>query len=70
MTGYMKLVDGKGKSLVEYMAMRVNGKMATLEIDPELGQEGLDEVVVSGIALLSEEMNSMSAAAGLISVGG
>ena len=59
MTGFMKLVDGKGKSLVEYKAMRVMSRMGAMEIDIELGQEGLDEVVVSGIAMLSDQMTSM-----------
>lgn len=59
----MKLVDANGKSLVEYKGQRVGSKMGILEIDTELGQEGLDEVVVSGIAMLSEEMTSMSATA-------
>ena len=58
----MKLVDGNGKSLVEYKDMRMSMKtMGILEINVELGQEGLDEVVVSGIAMLSEERTSMSA---------
>ncbi|KAF6241789.1 hypothetical protein HO173_000501 [Letharia columbiana] len=61
-TGFMKLVDGNGKSLVEYKDMRMSMKtMGILEINVELGQEGLDEVVVSGIAMLSEERTSMSA---------
>ena len=63
MTGFMKLVDGKGKSLVEYKAMRVMSRMGAMEIDVELGQEGLDEVVVSGIAMLSDQMTSMGASA-------
>ncbi|KAL9066465.1 MAG: hypothetical protein Q9161_007528 [Pseudevernia consocians] len=66
-TGFMKLVDANGKSLVEYKAQRVGSKIGTLEIDTELGQEGLDEVVVSGIAMLSEEATSMSATAAAIS---
>ena len=67
MTGFLKLVDGKGKSLVEYKAMRVMGRMGTMEIDVELGQEGLDEVVVSGIAMLSEGMTSMGSSAAALS---
>lgn len=66
----MKLVDGDGKSLAEYKAMRVDGRMGTMEVDMELGQEGLDEVVVSGIAMLSEEMSSMSATAAAASAAG
>ena len=68
--GTMKLVDGNGKSLAEYKAMRVDGRMGTIAVNTELGQEGLDEVVVSGIAMLSEEMSSMSATAAAVSVGG
>ena len=67
MTGFMKLVDGKGKSLVEYKAMRVTSRMGTMEIHVELGQEGLDEVVVSGIAMLSEGMTSMGTSAAALS---
>ena len=62
MTGFMKLVDGKGKKLVEYKAGDMS-RMGTMEIDVELGEEGLDEVVVSGIAMMSEEMTSMGASA-------
>ena len=67
MTGSMKLVDGKGKRLVEYKGRRVTSRMGTMEIDVELGQEGLDEVVVSGIAMLSEEMTSMGSSAAALS---
>ena len=66
----MKLVDGNGMSLAEYKAMRIDGRMGTIAVNTELGQEGLDEVVVSGIAMLSEEMSSMSATAAAVSVGG
>ena len=67
MTGFMKLVDGKGKSLVEYKAMRVTSRMGTMEIHVELGQEGLDEVIVSGVAMLSEGMTSMGTSAAALS---
>ena len=67
MTGFMKLVDGKAKRLVEYKGRRVMSRMGTMEIDVELGQEGLDEVVVSGIAMLSEEMTSMGSSAAALS---
>ena len=56
-------MDANGKSLVEYKPMRVDSKMGIMEIHVELGKEGLDEVVVSGIAMLSEERTSMSATA-------
>ena len=63
-TGFMKLVNGKDKSLVEYKDQRVTmKKTGILEIHMELGQEGLDEVAVSGMAMLSESRTSMSATA-------
>lgn len=62
-TGFQKLVDGNGKSLVEYKDKRVSmDKTGVLEIHMEVGQEGLDEIVVSAIAMLSEERTSMGAA--------
>lgn len=67
-SGFLKMVDGQNKSLVEYKDKRVSGsKMAVMEIHVELGQEGLDEVVTSGIAMLSEERTSMSNTAGAMS---
>ena len=64
----MKLVDGTGKSLVEYKDKRVSmNRMGVLEIHVELGQEALDEVVVSGIAMLSEERTSMAGTAAAMS---
>ena len=56
-------MDANGKELVEYKDMRVDSKMGTMEIHVELGKEALDEVVVSGIAMLSEERSSTGAAA-------
>ncbi len=70
MTGFLKLVDGNGKSMVEYKGLRVDGRMGTLEIDTELGQEGLDEAVVSGMAMLSEFFTSLGNTAAAMSVGG
>ena len=70
MTGFLKLVDGNGKSMVEYKGMRVGGRMGTLEIDTELGQEGLDDAVVSGMAMLSESFTSLGNTAAAMSVGG
>lgn len=68
-TGFMKLVDGNGKSVVEYKDMRMEmNKMGIMEIDTELGQEGLDDVVVSAMAMLSEERTSMSGSAAAMSV--
>lgn len=66
--GFFKLVDANGKSLVEYKDMRVDSKMGTMDIHVELGKEALDEVVVSGIAMLSEERASTSAAAVALNV--
>ena len=67
-SGFMKLVDGHDKSLVEYKDKMVSGdKMAVMEIHVELGQEALDEVVTSGVAMLSEEKTSMRATAGAMS---
>ncbi|CAF9916476.1 MAG: hypothetical protein ALECFALPRED_010732 [Alectoria fallacina] len=67
-SGFMKLVDGTGKSLVEYKDKRVSmNRMGVLEIHVELGQEALDEVVVSGIAMLSEERTSMAGTAAAMS---
>lgn len=64
----MKLVDGTGKSMVEYKDKRVSmNRMGVLEIHVELGQEALDEVVVSGIAMLSEERTSMGGTAAAMS---
>lgn len=69
-TGFMKMDDGKGETLVQYKPMRNMGRMGTMEIGTELAQEGLDEVVVSGIAMLSEEMTSMSNTARAVAIGG
>ena len=62
-SGFSKLVDANGKSLVDYKDMRVDSKMGTMDVHVELGKEALDEVVVSGIAMLSEERASMGASA-------
>ena len=56
-------MDGNGKSLVEYKPMRVDSKIGTMEIHVELGKETLDEVVVSGIAMLWGGDTSMSVTA-------
>ena len=56
-------MDANGKSLVEYKPMRVDSKIGTMEIHVELGKEALDEVIVSGIAMLWEGGTSMSVAA-------
>ena len=70
-TGFMKMVDGDGKSLVEYKDRRMEmNRMGIMEVHMELGQEGLDEIVVSGIAMLSEEKTSMAGTGAAISGGG
>ena len=68
-TGFLKLVlGGEGKSLVEYKDQRVSGsRMGVMEIHGELGQAGLDDIVVSGMAMLSEERTSMGAVGAAIS---
>ena len=68
LSGFLKLVDGDGKSLVEYKGLRVGGRLGTLEFRVELGDEGLDEVIVSGMAMLSESMTSMANTAGALAV--
>lgn len=66
--GFIKLVDGQAKNVVGYKPMRNGGKIGSMEIGIELGQEGLDEVVVSGMAMLSDSMTSMGASARAISM--
>ena len=48
--------------------MRGGGRLGTLELHVEVGEEGLDEVVVSGMAMLSESMTSMANTAGALAV--
>lgn len=61
-TSFMKLVDTSGKTLAEY---RDEGhllkRMGVMEIYADLSQEGLDEVVVSGMAMLSKEQTGVGA---------
>lgn len=62
-TSFMKLADAGGKALVEY---RDEGhtlkRMGVVEIYAELALEGLDEVVVNGMAMLSEEQTGVKGA--------
>ena len=67
-TVFFKLVDANGKGLVEYKDMRVDSKMGTIDIHVELRKEALDEVIVSGIAMLSEERASTGASAMVINI--
>ena len=58
----MKLVDTSGKTLVEYRdGGQTLKRMGVMGIYAELTQEGLDEVVVSGMAMLSEEQTGIRA---------
>ena len=62
-TSFMKLVDASGKALVEYKDEgHTLKRMGVIKIGVELTQEGLDEVVVSGMAMLSEEQTGVRAA--------
>lgn len=59
-TSFMKMVDMNGKALVEYKDEgHTLKRMGSIEIGVELTQEELDEVVVSGMAMLSEEQTGM-----------
>lgn len=61
-TSFMKLVDTSGKTLVEYRdGGQTLKRMGVMGIYAELTQEGLDEVVVSGMAMLSEEQTGIRA---------
>ena len=58
----MKLVDTSGKTLAEYRDEgHILKRMGVLEIYADLSQEGLDEVVVSGMAMLSKEQTGVRA---------
>ena len=72
-SGFLKLVDGQGKEWARYLNRMYTGyKMGAFEIMVEpLGEEMLDEIVVGGLAMISEEKTSMSGvAASLASAGG
>lgn len=58
----MRLGDTSGKTLVEYKDEgHTLKRMGVMEVYAELTQEGLDEVVVSGMAMLSEEQTGVRA---------
>ena len=62
-TSFMKLADASGKALVEFKDEgHTLKRMGIFEIGVELTQEGLDEIVVSGMAMLSEEQTGVRAA--------
>ena len=73
-SGYMKLLDEKGNIVADYQNKMYSGKtmgiiqiMTLVDVDDSL----LDEIVVSGIAMLSEEKCSMTnVAANISSAGG
>jgi len=56
MTSFIRCVDGEGRDLLVYRDESYHvDRMGCLEIDNPLSQEGLDEVIVSAIAILSVE---------------
>lgn len=61
-TSFMRLADASGKIFVEYKDEgHTLERMGVLEIGVELTQDALDEVVVSGMAMLSEEQTGLKA---------
>lgn len=61
-TSFMKMTDASGNSLVEFKDEgHTLKRMGIMEIGVELTQEGMDEVVVSGMAMLSEEQTGVRA---------
>lgn len=61
-TSFMRLVDANGKTLVEYKDEgHTLERMGVVEVGVELTRGGLDEVVVSGMAMLSEEQTGVRA---------
>jgi len=73
-SGFMKLIDGKGKIVADYQNQQYSGKkMGIIEIMNlvDVDDEFLDEIVTSRLAMLSEQKTSMGAtAANLSSAGG
>ena len=56
----MRLVDASGRTLVEYKDEgHTLNRMGVLEIRIELTGEALEEVVVSGMAMMSEEQTGV-----------
>lgn len=61
-SGFLKLIDGKGKIIADYVNKQYSGKkkgiieiMNLVDVDDDF----LDEIIVSGITMLSEESTSM-----------
>jgi hypothetical protein len=73
-SGFLKLIDKKGKIVADYQNRQYSGKkMGIIEIMNliDVDDEFLDEIVISGLAMLSEQKTSMGAmAASLSSAGG
>ncbi|KAK3167491.1 hypothetical protein OEA41_010618 [Lepraria neglecta] len=71
-SGFLKLVDGQGKEWARYLnRMYTGNKMGVFEIMVEpLAEEMLDEIVVGGLAMLSEEKTSMGGVASSIASAG
>ena len=71
-SGFLKLVDGQGKEWARYLnRMYTGSKMGVFEIVVEpLAEEMLDEIVVGGLAMLSEEKTSMGGVASSIASAG
>ena len=60
MTGFLKLVDEHGVIFCEFKnQIYTMKKMGVLEIMREVGEEMLDDIVVSVVAMISEEQTSM-----------
>ena len=72
-SGFLELLDGAGNTVATYKNTAYDGRrMGKIEIYAEpLTQEELDEIVVSGVAMISEQKVSMGqTAANMASVGG
>lgn len=73
-SGFLKLIDERGNIIADYQNRQYSGKkMGIIEIMNlvDVDDEFLDEIVVSGLTMLSEQKTSMGAtAANLSSAGG
>ena len=70
-TGFLKLVDEHGAIVCEFKNQEYTmKKMGVFEIMHEVGGEMLDDIVVSGVAMISEEKTSMSQVAGQMAAAG
>ncbi len=72
-SGFLKMIDAKGKIVADYQNQQYSGKkMGIIEIMNliDVDDEFLDEIVVSGLAMLSEQKTSMGAMAASISSAG